>query len=260
MKTPARKAVRRDPRKATIYRRRRIRFILGFVTACVLIVVIVVVAMAASRNRTQVSPEELLAGGRSPTAPVSATGEARPAFARFGNENLLLPVSAANATIIAYQPVSDEKAVPLTPIGQRVNANAFARFFTDLFSSEPSVRYYQLPGEAGEPTTSVLVGAPPDAAVTSPIDGVVVGVREYLLFGKYEDVQIDLRPTGMGGITVTLMFISDPAISIGQRVDKGKTLLGTVRRCPEEVGKVLADYTHDTGSHVYLQVSEEPIR
>jgi hypothetical protein len=258
-KRPGKKAVRRNRRQATIYRQRRIRFAVGFAAVCVLIVVFVVVALAAGQNRSRVSPEELLAGGRPPTAPVSATGEERPAFARFGNENLLLPVAAANATIIAYQPVSDDKAVALTPIGQRVNTNAFARFFTNLFSSEPSVRYYQLPGEEGEPTTSVLVGAPPDAAVTSPIDGVVVGVREYLLFGKYDDVQIDLRPTGMGGITVTLMFINNPAISIGQRVDKGKTLLGTVRRCPEEVGKTLADYTHDTGSHIYLQVSEEPI-
>ena len=84
-------------------------------------------------------------------------------------------------------------------------------------------------------------------------------MREYLLFGKYEDVQIDIRPEGIGGITVTLLFIDNPAITIGQRVDEGETLLGTVRRCPEEVGKVLADYTHDSGSHVYLQVSEEPI-
>ena len=32
-----------------------------------------------------------------------------------------------------------------------------------------------------------------------------------------------------------------------------------VRECPEELGKSLAQYTHDSGSHVHLQVTEEPI-
>ena len=243
-----------------MYRRRRIRFAVGFISACVVIVVIVIVAVAASRNNSQVSSEELLAGGtRSPTAPVSATGEERPAFAKFGDGNLLLPVAAADATIIAYQPVSDDRAVALTPIGQKVNANAFVRFFRNLFSGEPSMRYYQLEGEEGEPTTSVLVGAPPDSPVTSPVTGVVTGVREYLLFGKYEDVQIDIRPKETGGVTVTLLFIDNPAVSIGKVVRAGETQLGTVRRCPEEVGKTLATYTHDSGSHIYLQVTEEPI-
>ena len=60
----------------------------------------------------------------------------------------------------------------------------------------------------------------------------VVRVREYLLFGKYEDVQIDIRPEELGGTIVTLLFINDPAVTIGERVEAGKTLLGTVRQCP----------------------------
>jgi hypothetical protein len=236
------------------------RFLLGLLGACLLIVVIVVVAAAVSNNRSQLSAEELLAGGsQSPTAPVSATGEARPAFARFGNKPLLLPVAAADATIIAYQPVGDDSAIALTPIGQKVNVNAFVRFFRNLFGGEAPVRYYQLEGEAGEPTTSVLVGAPPDSPVSSPISGVVVGVTPYKLFGKYDDYRIDIRPEETGGVTVTLLFIDNPVVSIGERVTAGKTQLGTVRRCPQEIGNTLAEYTHDTGSHIHLQVSEEPI-
>jgi len=243
-----------------VHRRRRIRFALAFGAVCLVIVVIVIVAVAASRTSSQLSSDELLAGGTgSPLAPVSAAQEARPAFARFGNRNLLLPVASGDATIIAYQAVSDDRAVALSPIGQQVNANGFVRFFRGLFSGEPSVRYYLLEGEEGEPTTSVLVGAPPDSAVTAPVSGVVTRVKEYLLFGKYEDVQIDIRPEETGGTTVSLLFISDPAVSIGEFVQAGKTQLGKVRRCPEELGKTLAKYTHDSGSHVYLQVTEEPI-
>jgi murein DD-endopeptidase MepM/ murein hydrolase activator NlpD len=255
-------ALRRKQQKALLYRRRRVRFIVGAAAVCVLLTVIIAVAVAASRNSAQLSPEQQLAGGtRSPTAPLADATQDRPAFARFGGKNiLLLPVAAADATIIAYQPVSDTKAVALIPIGQRVNVNGLVRFFRGLFTGTPSMRYYQLPGADTAPTSSVLVGAQPDTPVTSPINGVVVRVREYLLFGKYDDVQIDIRPEELGGTIVTLLFINNPAVTIGQRVDAGDTLLGTVRQCPEEVGKILAEYTHDSGSHVYLQVSEEPIR
>ena len=70
----------------------------------------------------------------SPSAPVAATGEGRPAFARLGDRNLLLPVAAQDATIIAYQPVSDERAVALSPIGDQANANSVVRFFRGIFS------------------------------------------------------------------------------------------------------------------------------
>jgi hypothetical protein len=254
-------ALRRKQHKAMLYRRRRLRFIVTLAVGTVFLIVVIVVAVAASRNSSQLAPGQLLAGGtRSPTAPFSASSEDRPAFARFGDRNLLLPVASADATIIAYQPVSDTRAVALTPVGQRVNVNGFVRFFRGLFSGTPSMRYYQLAGADNEPTTSVLIGAQPDTPVTSPVSGVVVRVREYLLFGKYDDVQIDIRPEELGGTLVTLLFINDPAVTPGTRVEAGKTLLGKVRRCPEEIAKILSEFTHDSGSHVHLQVSEEPTR
>lgn len=254
-------ALQRKKQKAALYRQRRVRFLLAAVAVCVLLAVVISVSVSASQNSGQLAPEDLLAGGtKSPTAPILTSGEDRPAFARFEDRNLLLPVSAADATIIAYQPVSDTRAIALTPIGQKANANALVRFFRRLFSSDPAIRYYQLPGADNEPTTSVLIGAQPDTPVTSPVSGVVIRVREYLLFGKYEDVQIDIRPEEMGGTVVTLLFINDPAVTIGERVEAGKTLLGKVRKCPEEVGSVLSAYTHDSGSHVNLQVFEEPVR
>lgn len=233
---------------------------MGLAAVCALIVVLIVVVVAATRSSGQLAPGQLLAGGtRSPTAPVLGSSEDRPAFARFGDRNLLLPVSVADATIIAYQPVSDTNAVALTPVGQRVNVNAFVRFFRRLFSGTPSMRYYQLAGADNQPTTSVLIGAQPDTPVTSPISGVVVRVREYLLFGKYDDVEIGIRPEEKGGITVSLLFINNPAVTIGERVEAGKTLLGTVRQCPSEISKMLSVYTHDSGSHIDLQVTQEPI-
>lgn len=246
--------LRHKRRRAAIYRRRRLRFTLAFLGVCALIAGIVVIATASGRTE-QVGAEALM--GRSPSAPVAATGQERPAFARMGDRNLLLPVAAGDATIIAYQAVSDDRAMPLTPIGEQANANAVLRFFRDIFSSEPSVRYYALDGDAG--TTSVMVGAPVGSAVYAPITGVVTTVKEYLLYGKYTDVEIGIRPEKSSGLTVNLLFISDPVVSIGDIVTAGKTRLGKVRECPEELGACLSAYTHEAGAHVHLQVTEEPV-
>jgi hypothetical protein len=247
--------LRRKRRLATVYRRRRMRFAVGFAVIC-LVVAGIVIATTASGTTEQVDAQRL---ARSESAPVAATEEKHPAFARLGERNILLPVAADDATIIAYQAVSDERALALTPIGDQANANALVRFFRAIFSSDPAVRYYLIDGAKGEPTTSAMVGALAGTDVFAPISGVVTGVKEYLLYGKYTDVQVDIRPEKSSGITVSLLFIADPVVSIGEAVTAGETPLGKVRECPAELGEALAVYTHDSGSHVYLQVVEEPV-
>jgi hypothetical protein len=231
----------------------------GFAVLC-LVVAGIVIAVTAGGTTEQVGTQGRLVGGeRAPSVPVAADGEPYPAFARLNDRNLLLPVSRRDATIIAYQAVSDTSAVALTPIGEQANANALVRFFRGIFSTPPAVRYYFLDGGAGPVTTSVLVGAAVGSQVTAPISGSVTAVKDYLLFGKYPDVQIDIRPEKTSGTTVTLLFITDPVVSIGDIVTAGKTPLGKVRECPGQLGRNLSAYTHDSGSHVYLQVTQEPV-
>jgi hypothetical protein len=220
--------------------------------------VVIVIVAAATGDPGRIQAQALgVEGARSALAPVSVTGEDHPAFTRLGDRNLLLPVKADEVTIIAYQPISDERAVALTPIGDKINANAFVRFFRNIFAGEASVRYYQLEGADGPATSSVLVGAAPGTPVFAPLTGVVTRVEEYFLFGRYQDVRIDIRPEKMGGLTVSIMFIEDPAVSIGDSVTAGKTQLGKVRQCPEQVGDVISEYTYDSGSHVILQATGE---
>ena len=242
-----------------MHRRRRMRLALAFAGLCVVIAGILI-ATSVGGSTDQIDAQALLVSGtRSPSAPVAATGEEHPAFARLGDRNLLLPVAAGDATIIAYKPLNDERAVALSPIGDRANTNALVRFFRGIFSGEPSVRYYALDGEGGALTSSVLVGALAGSPVTSPVSGIVTAVKSYKLYGKYDDVRIDIRPEEMSGTTISLLFVDEPAVSIGEVVTAGKTQLGKVRECPEDLGATLAEYTHDSGSHVHLQVTEEPI-
>ncbi|MCX8031782.1 MAG: hypothetical protein N3B14_00050 [Thermoleophilia bacterium] len=254
-------AYSKQPRpKAAVYRRRRLALLAGFVVLC-LVIVGLVLSVNASKGPEQASAQTVSAPqAQSPAAPVVAGPQDHPAFARLGERNLLLPVAAKDATIIAYQPVSDERAVPLTPLGEQANVNPVVKFFRNLFAPQPAVQYYLLEGKGDLPTTSVLIGAPAGSPVFSPITGVVTRVTEYLLYGKYQDIQIEIRPEKSSGITVNLILISDPVVSVGQPVTAGQTVLGKVRECPDQLGKQIALYTHDSGSHVHLQVMKEPIR
>ncbi len=250
--------LRRKKRLAMQYRRRRIRLGIG-VVVFFLVIASVIVAISYDGPTAQADTQNLLAGtSPSASAPVTSTGQQHPAFARLGDRNLTLPVDAGDATIIAYQPITDERALELTPIGEKANTNAIVRFFRDIFAGEPLLRYHQLEGGGSIPTSSVLIGAPAGSPVTSPVSGTVTAVKEYKLYGKYDDVQIDIRLEELSGTTVSLMFISDPAVSIGEVVSAGKTQLGRVRESPSELAATITRYTHDSGAHVNLKVTEEP--
>jgi hypothetical protein len=247
-------SLRRKRRLDRVHRRRRLRLAAAFGVLC-LVVAGVVIAVTASGSTEQVNDQAFWLK----SAPVATDGEVHPTFARLRDRNLLLPVKSTDATIIAYQAVSDERAIALTPIGEHANANALLRFFRGIFSSEPLVRYYILDGPYGHEPTSAMIGAAAGSPVTSPISGSVIAVKEYMLYGRYPDVQVDIRPEQMSGVTVSLLFIDDPVISIGDIVTAGRTQLGKVRACPEDLGQSLAVYTHEAGAHVYMQVTEEPV-
>jgi hypothetical protein len=144
-------------------------------------------------------------------------------------------------------------------MGEQANSNKLVRFFRGIFSGEPSVHYFLLPGDGGGATGAILVGAPAGSSVTAPISGTVTAVKQYKLYGKYDDVQVDIRPDEMSGITFSMLFVDDPVVTIGEVVTAGKTWIGKVRECPEELGKQLSVYTHDTGSHLFMMATEEPI-
>jgi len=219
-----------------------------------------VVMSLANSTAAQVPEAELLAADQISTMnPVDAAGAQHPVFSRLGDTNLVLPVPAQDATIIAYLPLSDEGAESFTPVGEQVNGGVVSRSIEAVFAGDASVRYYILRGSGRvvTETGAVDVGAPPGTPITSPVSGVVVAVKTYKLYGKYDDVQVDIRPEGTSGLTLSVLLLEDPAVCIGQTVDEGKTQLGKVRAPQGDLGERLAELTHDEGSHVHLQVTKD---
>ena len=258
---PHNESPKRKRRRETIVRRRRIRFV-SLVLVLAIAAGLYAVLSSVSRSTAQVSEQELLVRETpSEGGPVDASGEEHPVFARLADNNLVLPMAAQYATIIAYHPLSDERAVSLSPIGAQVNGGAVARTLQRLFSGRAPIRYYLMSsaGRVVAQMAAVDIGAPAGTPVCTPVSGQVIGVKSYRLYGKYDDVQVDIRPKGTSDVIISLLFIEDPVVQIGQTVEAGKTQIGKVRAAQGDLGERLAEYTHDTGSHVHLQASQSPL-
>ena len=143
-------------------------------------------------------------------------------------------------------------------MGSQLNADLVSRGLQRVFAGDDPIRYYEIEtsGRVVTENGAVDVGAPAGTPIISPVTGVVTAVTSYKLYGKYDDVQIDIRPQGVSGVTVSLLFVDEPAVTIGQPVDQGKTQLGKVRQVQGDLGARLTEYTHDAGSHVQIQVTQ----
>ena len=239
---------------------RRRRRLFSLLTLLVLAGSAYAVMLLAHGSSAKVAEGNLLiAENGSSSSPVDAVGEAHPIFSKLPDGNLVLPVSAQDATIIAYHSLSDERALALSPMGQQINGSVVSRSISRVFSGASGIKYYLLKskGRVVAETGAVDIGAAAGTIITSPVRGTVTSVKEYKLYGKYDDVQVDISPAGMSGVTISLLFVDEPAVVIGQSVIEGKTQIGKVREAPPELAASLSEYTHDAGSHVHIQVTQD---
>lgn len=69
-------------------------------------------------------------------------------------------------------------------------------------------------------TSAVDVAMPQDTAVLSPIDGRVVEVSDYVLYGNYRDSFVRIR---QGDLDVVVLHVRGVNVRVGQRVEGGVT-------------------------------------
>ena len=241
----ARRARRR--RAAGQHRARRI-------AALVLVCAAVVVTLLLSAFDWG-TPEQTVSTAPAPAQRLLPTGPPQPQVVAVHNSlQLRVPVAQQRITAVGYHAV-DNGALPLEPVGEQANKGLFARLVRRLAGGDKAgLAWYQLGGDG--PANAVLdVGAAPGTDVYAPVDGVVVGISDYVISGRRLGSRVDIQPSSEPSLVVSLTHLrTDPSLTVGAAVTASSSKLGTVMDFSRFERQTLARYTQDAGNHVSLEV------
>ena len=182
-------------------------------------------------------------------------------LAMAGGLSLDVPITQARITAVVYHATGAPDAIPLQPVGRQRNEGFLARLGDSLFgnggNSGPS--YFIAGGGPGPDTSSVDVGAPAGTGVYSPVDGVVVSVRPYVLNGLERGSIVQIRPDAAPAVIVTVGNLGKHlGIDVGSAVKASQTRLGSVIDLSKLLDQTVAHYTSDAGNHASIQISPAP--
>jgi len=176
-------------------------------------------------------------------------------IATLGTVGLQLPISQSRVTAIGFH-ASGDGSLALEPVGRQVNEGALARMAKRLFGSEEGGHpYVQLGGTGGPSTGALDVGAEAGTDVYSPVEGTVIGIRDFVLNGRVYGARIEIQPAGAPSLVVSLTRLRpDPALTVGSTLVAGTSKVGTLLDFSTVERQSLARFTKDAGNHVTLQV------
>jgi len=216
----------------------------------------------SSQSQAQAEKAERIGLFRSTTPRPQPT----PMFASHGSLQLRLPISVADLTEVGFHQAAYDYALPLsTTCSDAENKAAKRDQSTHRDKSKQAsgadatlggsvVRMWR--DRPGKPDTAVDVGAVPGTTILAPVSGTIVLVKPYLLYGKYDDFRVHIRPDGHPKLDVVMIHIEGPMVKAGDRVEAGITKIGGVRKLSDKERLQLGDYTKDEGDHVHLQLND----
>lgn len=189
-----------------------------------------------------------------------------PFFGSYRSLHLYLPVPVASLTELAFHQASGENAIPIESLLPDANMNVVAQNRSSgrvvpTSTVGPAVltggvlRMWRS-NRRGAPDTAADIGAAPGTPVYAPVTGVVLNVRPYRLYEKYDDYEIHIQPNGWEEVDVVVIHVDSPMVAPGDRVIGGITNIAQVRKLSDKVTPQLAAYTKDAGDHVHLQLNQ----
>ena len=217
-----------------------------------------------------------------------------PYFASFRGTRLRLPVPAKSVTVLAFHQASYPEALrigslvrigsladaaraaarkrahpgaaaatssPATSSTVGATATAIAKAAAPASEREDGVwtgSALQLwrSGRTGQMSTAIDCGARPGTPVFSPVDGTVMLIRSYKLYGKYADFEIHIKPDLWSDVDVIILHTTDPCVAMGEHVVAGVDQVSKVRSLTSTVpGLQLREYTAEGGNHTHVQIN-----
>lgn len=224
--------------------------------------------LLSSHDRSAERPPAASASHIAATS-IAAQREPTPLLARYGSLYLRLPVAPDAVTQVAFHQASGDKAVhlealvPDASVKQAAEARAVvpppAKPAEDDEEAatiwDGSVIRLWRSNRRGAPDTAIDCGANPGTDVVAPLSGVVIAVRPYKLYGRYDDFEIHIRPDGSDDLDLVLIHVDDVSVKPGDRVEGGVTRIACVRKMSDKTDLQLAAYTRNGGDHVHLQLN-----
>jgi hypothetical protein len=251
-----------------------------------LLAVFLISAVVISRLGSGASPEAatVSVGGALPvpTIAVAQAPPPTPVFASYANVQLHLPIAPSAITAVAFHQASYNDALRmnvLVPVvsgaawiagaparaAQAASAAAAPTGTAQLSAATASgsdiwqgqvLRLWRS-GRSDPNDTAVDVGAQPGTPVMAPVDGVIAQVKPYKLYGKYDDFEIHIAPTGAADFEVVMLHIDGPVVKVGDKVTGGRTQVGVVRNLSKLMTLQLGSYTPGAkGDHTHVQVNK----
>jgi hypothetical protein len=179
---------------------------------------------------------------------------ADPRLAAFATwRGLEVHLTAVDVRCVCYHEASYSDAMALHPLGRMRHDYNTTKFPVD----EPSTRGpgYVVMSSRGRvtPATSAAdLVMPRRTRVLAPVTGVVTKVKRYLLYGRYVDFDVEVRPDAAPQMRVSMIHLDRLRVREGDRVEQGITALGVPRTFP--FGDQTDLYVPGGNPHVHLEV------
>lgn len=239
-------AKRQARMEARIVRTRRLRVAALFVVAMLVIAVGYNISTVSERNR---EASRVAASTPSPEETVA------PPFATVGGTSIVLhlPTLLANVIGLGYHQAYNSRSVALDSM-MRLRENATTAAITRSSRRGAPVAFVMTSrGRGSPPTSSVDIAVDDGTTIRSPVSGRIRKVVPYMLYGRYDDVRIEIEPDGRSDILVAIVHLDQPLVVEGSRVEAGLTPLARPRRLL--VNSQIDQYLGKATEHIHVQIN-----
>ena len=175
---------------------------------------------------------------------------------KVGGSNLILsvPSSVQNVSGIGYHQSFNKSSLPIKPsINQLDGEPSKGEVRENTRLGRPLAFTMSKRGRGTAQTSSVDITMLEESDVLSPVDGVVVDVVPYKLYGIHDDFRIEIMADDYGWFKIVIAHVKDIAVVKGQRVNTGVTKLARVRSL--DMNSQINEYVDGSKEHVHLQVN-----
>lgn len=232
---------------ARFTRRRRGRYVAGCLAIAIFVFVSIGPLKTPLKNRGSAHRAAAQALAQSQTGPVPLATVSGMAL------TLVLPAAKKDITSIGYHQAYNVRALSLIAKTASIGQATTQAVAAAVRSGDKPAFVMTARGRGSALDSAVDIVLKAGTVVKSPVTGQVLEVVPYLLYGRINDVRVEIIADGYPAFKVAVVHIDKPTVTAGQKVEAGVTPLATVR--PLGISSQIDQYLGEAVTHVHIQVN-----